>query len=564
MHSLVLALALVFASVPILVSGLLLMINGNPENIRRAKNLLKNVFIGYIVILLAFIFSFVLSDVEVEPLVLFEGVLPSLLKQIRKIRPSSFELSKDFELEDLKNQKIELSGLVPKNFKEIKRGWLYYPFCANIIFKNSREEIIYCIFEPQLDKELENLLSYTRNRIFDLLPKINTKNDYERIFKAFRLVIKEFNLNLKSISKIWYYIERDSLKAGPITPFLQDEYVEDISCSGYKKPIYIYHSEFGYVPTNVILSEDVIDNFILSVAQKTGIELNFANPSASTTLYNGSRIYMTFRKDVTDHGSTFTVRKTKKEPITPAQLIAWNSFSAEEIAFLWTCLDCKFNILFTGETASGKTTALNAIALLINQNAKIISIEDTREIILPHKNWTPCVSGKKSIFELLKDSLRQRPEYIIVGEVRGEEAYAMFQAMSLGHATLSTFHGNDAKGVIERLKGPPFNVPNNLLEFLDLIVLVGKIKKLKTTRKCLGIWYLHGPNKLECLFRWNYKLNFHEKLSTNYVIRTLAKKAHTSVLDIKSRIKDRTEYLRKSASKYVSFKQFEWEIDESF
>ena len=547
-------LGLALSALPILLAGAILMFESSSEAMIKAKNIIKNVIIGYIIILTAYILFSALSEVEVEPFILFKPLVPSIPRFLSKFSKFRSGEKSELEIDTLRSLELKLHGKVPVNCIEVKRTWLDKPFCAGAIYEGDGG-YIYCVFEPWLDDELRSLVEYVKSRIFEVLPKVSSnglKGNEKDFFNAFNLVMSGLGLDLESKARVWYYVERDCLKAGPITPLLLDPLIEDITCSGYDKPVYVYHSEFGYIPTNIKLSEEELDDFVLSTAQKAGVELSFTNPTADTTLYDGSRVYITFKKDVTDHGSSFTIRKVKKQPMSPAQLIALKTFSVDEFALIWEGLESKFNILFVGETASGKTTAMNASAMLIDPNAKIVSIEDTREIILPHKNWTPCIAGKKSVFELVKESLRQRPEYIIVGEVRGEEAYALFQAMSLGHSTLSTFHGFSARGVIERLRGPPFNVPENMIQFLDLIVVLRKIRfKSRMVRRCIGIWHLINSKKLNCVFKWNYRFDYHEKVDLDSVLKLISRKSSLSVSEVKIRISDKAEKLREEASYYV-------------
>ena len=195
---------------------------------------------------------------------------------------------------------------------------------------------------------------------------------------------------------------------------------------------------------------------------------------------DGSRIQMTLGQEVTAHGSTFTIRKFKDEPITPTDLIEWHTFAPLSIAYIWLCVEHGKSGIFAGGTASGKTTSLNAIALFIPPMAKIVSLEDTREIKLPHPNWIPSITrdsfdsagrGEINMYELLRAAMRQRPEYIIVGEVRGKECQTLFQAMSTGHTTYSTTHADSVSSVVHRIENPPMDVPRNMLSALDFICI---------------------------------------------------------------------------------------------
>ncbi|MCK4347651.1 MAG: type II/IV secretion system ATPase subunit, partial [Thermoplasmatales archaeon] len=216
---------------------------------------------------------------------------------------------------------------------------------------------------------------------------------------------------------------------------------------------------------------------------------------------DGSRIQMTLSSEVTTKGSTFTIRKFRSDPITPTDLIDYNSMSAELVAYMWIVVEHGINALIAGGTASGKTSVLNALALFIPRESKIVSIEETREINLPHSNWIPGVArsgfgemvdnrliGEIDLFDLMKAALRQRPEYILVGEIRGKEAYVLFQAMATGHTTYSTVHADSTKSLIHRLEGKPINVPRTMLQSLDIVLLQTNTKrKDKNVRRCKQI-----------------------------------------------------------------------------
>jgi flagellar protein FlaI len=216
---------------------------------------------------------------------------------------------------------------------------------------------------------------------------------------------------------------------------------------------------------------------------------------------DGSRIQMTLSNEVTAKGSTFTIRKFSDDPFSPPDLIEFNTMSSEMVAYMWLAIENGVNTLIAGGTASGKTTALNALSLFIPRESKIISIEETREINLPHPNWIPGVArsgfgavvadkvvGEIDLYDLMKAALRQRPEYILVGEIRGREAYVLFQAMATGHATYSTVHADSAKSLIHRLEGKPINIPRVMLQSLDILSLhiITRVKN-KRARRCKQI-----------------------------------------------------------------------------
>jgi flagellar protein FlaI len=232
---------------------------------------------------------------------------------------------------------------------------------------------------------------------------------------------------------------------------------------------------------------------------------------------------MTLSDEITAKGSTFTIRKFREDPFSPPDLVEFNTMSPEMIAYLWIAIENGVNTLFAGGTASGKTTAMNAISLFIPRESKIVSIEETREINLPHPNWIPGVArtgfgaviadktvGEIDMYDLMKAALRQRPEYILVGEIRGREAYVLFQAMATGHATYSTVHADSAQSLIHRLEGKPINIPRVMLQSLDIVCLhvITRVKN-KRARRCKQVIEIIDidPTTKEILtnevFRWD-------------------------------------------------------------
>ena len=246
---------------------------------------------------------------------------------------------------------------------------------------------------------------------------------------------------------------------------------------------FLYHRKFGSLKSNIQFdTADDLNSFVYRLAQKCGKHISIAEPMLDATMPDGSRIQMTLSDEITTHGSTFTIRKFRSDPFSPPDLVEFNTMSSEMIAYMWIAVENRINMLFAGGTASGKTTSLNALSLFIPAEAKIVSIEETREINLPHPNWIPGVArtgfgqvvadkvvGEIDTYDLMKAALRQRPEYIIVGEIRGREAYVLFQAMATGHATYSTVHADSAHSLIHRLEGKPINIPRVMLQSLDVV-----------------------------------------------------------------------------------------------
>ncbi|MDV0445554.1 hypothetical protein MmiAt1_11380 [Methanimicrococcus sp. At1] len=347
-----------------------------------------------------------------------------------------------------------------------------------------------------------------------------------------------------------YYIRRDFYEFGAVWLLLNDPDIEDISCSGGNLPIYVFHRQYGSVQTNIVLSEDEADKLVRKMAQCSGKQISVAEPMTDAVLPDGSRAQLTLGNEITTKGSTFTIRRFNEKPFTPYELVQNGTFTAEMTAYLWLCAESNMNLMFAGGTASGKTTSLNAVCRFIPIDKKIVSIEDTREINLPHLNWISGVSrikqktvgsagsagsfgsfssvtsagsaetaaGEISLYDLLKASLRQRPEYILVGEVRGSEAYVLFQAMSTGHTTVSTMHAESVDTLIHRLENPPMNVPRVMIQTLDVLVILAQTEdEGRFSKKCLSIYEIleTDPQTSEILTQEIFSRNENENENEN-------------------------------------------------
>jgi len=280
------------------------------------------------------------------------------------------------------------------------------------------------------------------------------------------------------VEKLLYLLKRNFIGFERIDGIKHDINVEDISCDGYNSPVFVYHSDYEQIITNVYHGVDELDDFVVKMAQRSGKGISKRQPQVDATLPDGSRAQLTLGREVSDHGTNYTIRQFKDVPFTPIDLINWNTFSLDEMAFLWLCIENNKSLIFAGGTASGKTTSLNAVSLFIPSKAKIVSIEDTREVELPQRNWIASVTrpsfsdddkGDVDEFDLLEAALRQRPEYIVMGEIRGEEGRTLFQVMSTGHTTLTTFHADSVGEVIKRFTTEPINVSKTMFTALDLV-----------------------------------------------------------------------------------------------
>jgi len=409
---------------------------------------------------------------------------------------------------------------VPKNKFETNITYpIVEPFSyAHIYFDRNTYDIIYEIVEPKLteneEKIYKNIIFYIEKLLYIKLSEINNLNDViNYLQRLYDFVLKDLGIELgqSSYEKIFYYIFRDLYGYNKVDSLLRDPLIEDIECSGPNYPIFIVHRYFGNLRTNIILNDKEIRDLIEKFALRAGKHISYAEPILDATLPDGSRVNATYSQEITTHGPTFTIRKFREIPWTPIELIRLGSATPEIFAYLWLAVEFRKNIIIIGGTASGKTTMLNAISMFIPPSARIVSIEDTREIRLYHSNWIPSVvkySSDKNreidMFELLRMSFRQRPDYVIVGEVRGEEAYVMFQGMASGHSSLSTMHAENTRALISRLTTPPINLSPTLIELLNVVVIMQHDNFLGTNlRRIKEINEIIKYNKFNIAYKWN-------------------------------------------------------------
>ncbi|MEK6861723.1 MAG: type II/IV secretion system ATPase subunit, partial [Nanoarchaeota archaeon] len=350
------------------------------------------------------------------------------------------------------------------------RYTLISPYVSVHIYWNKEiGELIYEIEEPKLNENeklvLENLEESIEEHInVNVLVEKTTESMIDYIDKNSRLLIEELGLKLSedSYRKIFYYLYRDFVGLNEIEPIVKDYFIEDIECNGINTPVYVTHRIYRNLRTNIIYNSiDKISSFVEKLAQRCGKYISYASPLLDGSLLDGSRVNATYTTDISSRGPTFTIRKFTKIPWTPIQLLEMGTLSPEMLAYLWLLLEYKSNILIAGGTASGKTTLLNAIAFFIPPEARVVSIEDTRELNFARENWLPSVArmafgtqkiGEVDLFSLLKNSFRQNPDYVIVGEVRGKEASVLFQGMASGHPSIGTIHADSVDTLIKRLE----------------------------------------------------------------------------------------------------------------
>ncbi|MAH42391.1 secretion system protein E [archaeon] len=447
---------------------------------------------------------------------------------------------------------------------------------ASIKWKDN--EFTYTIVEPILDdkeKELFSKITEGLIQTINVSPKSLSKRTEVIRFLEERAkkLINDYGMNVssKQFLKIMYFIYRDFSGVNEIEPLMQDPYIEDISCDGVGTPVYVIHQKLGSIKTNIVYNDmDQLKNFVIKLAEKSDRYISYASPLMDGTLPDGSRIQISLAEDVTTKGPTFSIRKFRSTPFTPVDMMSLNTSSAEMLAYLWFAVENGTSMLIAGPVSTGKTTFLNTLSLFIPSDSKIVSIEDTREINLPHENWVPGVTrssfsgktGEVSMFDLLKESFRQNPEYLVVGEVRGKEASVMFQAMASGHTAYSTMHAGSVNDVIKRLETPPINLSPGLLDTLDVVLIMSHAKekgqsarRVKEMMEIVDVDWESGEAKTHQMSDWNAaKDNFSiASLSSSYVVKKIADEKGLSVSHIIQDINDRKKVLH-----WLSEKDFDW------
>jgi len=416
------------------------------------------------------------------------------------INPDSFNDSESEE--KIETKSVSLAKIPDKLLKESATDWepinyrgvdesykLYELSKVEIKFDESTQKLIYKISEPELtEEELEILEELKKGFIYvfeKFSPEFINISEGELISKGTKKLCSKYKIKLseEQFEKITYYLKRDFLGLEVIEPIFHDPYVEDISCDGLNVPLFVNHLKYGALEINRTFSNLIkLNSFIVKLAQKSNEEISLSKPILQGALPDGSRVEAIYGKEISEKGSSFTIRKFRAEPFTPIHLIEFGSMPTLLLAYLWLAIENKQSIIVSGGTATGKTTILNALSLFVPPTAKIVSIEDTPELNLPHQHWLPMIAreneGKAevSMFDLLKASLRERPDYIIVGEIRGKEAAILFQGMATGHAGLGTVHAEKFNDLVNRMSIDPINLPKQLLTEIDLVIFLKSVK----------------------------------------------------------------------------------------
>ena len=455
---------------------------------------------------------------------------------------------------------------------------IQYPLLEPFVYAHVRWDakkkcLFYEIIEPTLSNTEKEILETVKKDLLEIIDvELSAIKEEGRVFEYLQenlqKILEDENMKLpkETYIKITYFIYRDFVGYNEIEGLLHDPYIEDIGCSGLSMPIFVVHRKFGSIETNITFEDGgYLNNFVIKLAERSGRYISYAKPLLDGSLPDGSRVQATLAKDVTTKGPTFSIRKFRVEPFSPIDVINFNTTSSEIMAYLWIMVESRSSALICGGVSTGKTTFLNVMSMFIPPEDKIVSIEDTRELNLQHQNWIPSVSrigfgvpeiggrryGEVTLFELLKESFRQNPDYVIVGEVRGKEAYVMFQGMASGHASLGTIHAGSVDDVIKRLEMPPIELSPTLIETLDLIVVMihakekGKsARRLKEINEIESIDPKTGTPHTVKVFAWSPSSDtYSANLEESYLLKKMAFEKGISYDDMIKELKKRQKIL---------------------
>jgi flagellar protein FlaI len=421
-----------------------------------------------------------------------------------------------------------------RSLRDLEEINLIYPVGEGHLFVHvypgTGDRNYYIAIEPQLTVPIDHLMPEVETRLLDWTDAIGGAETIEAKRDALNEALddilttspnsKKLRVTETEMKAIRYLVLRDKAGLGVLQPLLMDPYIEDISCAGVG-PIFVEHKIFKSLQCSVTFAtEESLDEFVIWLGEWIKRPVTVRNPIVDSTLPDGSRINIVYGSDISKRGSNFTIRKFSETPISVLELIEFGTLDYTMAAFLSFVLEEGLNVFVVGATASGKTTTLNAITTFIPPDKKIVTIEDTPELQVPHKNWiremTRGVSKDNQgagvgMFDLLKAALRQRPDRIIIGEIRGEEGAIAFQAMQTGHGVMSTFHAASVEKLVQRLTGEPINIPKAYVDNLDIVVIqsavkapgAGMVRRVTSINEIVGYDAVSKSFSFIETFRWN-------------------------------------------------------------
>lgn len=435
------------------------------------------------------------------------------------------------EKKEVEKEEPFIYAPLPKEATIIESYEIEPPFSKVSIamLKEKGYTLMYFVDEIKLTKEerasygkLVEILSreLTPPKDQSIEAKTHILNEVERLTKKYRRFLKIGSE--ESLKKIHYYVRRDLLGYGPIHVMINDPNIEDISCNGIGKPVYVWHKKYESLASNLsILSREAFNDFVIKLAHLAGRHISTAFPIVDAMLPGKHRLAATYGEEVSTAGSTFTIRKFREEPFSIIDLIKLGTLDSTLAAYFWLILENRLTVVIIGGTGAGKTTFLNALTNLFKPGLKIVTVEETAELNIPHENWVQFVSrssyglggskiGEVTMFDLVRTSLRYRPDYLIVGEVRGEEAFVMFQAIATGHGGLCTLHAENIDYAIKRLTSRPMNIDPSYIPLMNVAVLVERVVLPKRSegevsfgRRVRYVWEIQRDGTPLLIASWN-------------------------------------------------------------
>ena len=493
-------------------------------------------------------------------------------KEPHSVRLGRVDVSDNTQVAEEDRTVTPIPALSDADIAEVDFAAIINPFSfVRVTFHNTQNEYLYEVIEPPVGELESALLTRLKTSLIDEfkpLAESDPETKKRELRRMVDLQLRDMNLYPGPVTKgrVLYYLERDFIGYGIVDAPMRDTEVEDISCDGVGIPLYIYHRKYGSIKSNLkFTSAKDLDAFVVWIAQRSGRHISVANPMLDATMPDGSRLQATLGTHITKRGSSFTVRRFRDNPFTPVDLIKFKTMSSEMMAYLWMAIENGQSMMVCGGTASGKTTTLNAVLLFIPPQMKIVSIEDTRELNLPHENWIPSLTrvgfgaknvltgkapGEIDMFDLLATALRQRPQYLMVGEVRGAEAFIVFQAMATGKTCYTTFHAESVSAMVHRMENPPISLPRSLVAALNLVLLQKQVKvQNKMTRRVQSLTEIVGidpeTNELitNAVYSWNPGEDTFLYSGHSYIYERIAVSHNWNMKDIDREVKRRVQML---------------------
>jgi flagellar protein FlaI len=506
--------------------------------------------------------------------------------EIKKMLSLNPHLKNYLDLIEKKLPKPVFYSKLPRELKNEDFPNLIYttdsPVFIHIFRTRDMAEIEYKAIEPELNEKERKKFDLITKQILKKVPEKDSVVSDNELTETFKELINEIvevdkkagDVDLKNInnkrqkkikvtpvekSNIEYNLIKEIVGVGPLECFMHDPYLEDVHIITGKK-VHIIHKVFEMIKTNIEIDKDLASEFTRNISEKMGNPVSEGNPIVDGVMPDGSRVNIIHSRDVSIKGPTMTIRRFTKTPISVTELIKWGTLNSGIAAYLWLCLQYGRSMFICGETASGKTTTMNAILPFIPPDKKIYTAESTPELQVPHTVWQQLLTktsgpkeGQVDLFDLLKAALRSRPDYIIPGEVRGAEGNIVFQAMQTGHPCITTFHAANVTKVIQRFTGDPINVPKTFMDNLDIILIQMAIEQHgKKFRRCITLEEIEGYNRevdgvmARTAFEWNPTEDKHSfKANRNSFIleEKIARNAGFAELSEIYQVYDRRKYI---------------------